>query len=777
MDNVRPRRASGQQVRAVARWVAGAFILLMGDAAGLSAQIVPTLSSLDPASLVPGDGTSTVIFTGSGFTSGSTVTANGVTIPANYVSATSISVPVPPTSPSDVPRPLAFDVAVTSPTGLRSNPLPFILNPVPTPGAPTITGLPISSMLAGNAPFTAVISGTGFTSDSVLRANDIALPSTFVSPTALQVVVSTVPASVVPVRQLFAISVVNGGASSNHLPFALLPPDAQMPRDPSLTPTDVQTVIARRPSRQRRGRRSTLMPTDVQAVIAQAVTQAISLGSKVTVAVTDREGNVLGVFRMAGAPDKTVIGVAGKPPGGLQGTEVPATFAAISKAGTASFFATNGNAFTTRTAGFIIQEHFPTGISFTSSGPLFGVQFSSLPCTDVKQPPLPLGLSGDPGGVPLYKDGVPVGGIGVEGDGQYTVDTNPRDDDLSLEEIVAVAGSRGFEAPASIRATEILVNGIRLPFINGNPSFTGVIIPFSDLPGTVDPAFPIRSSPGTAFQSATLRGVQGTVDPRFFPPIDSPSTTAQKLTASDVETILAQGAQQAEITRAAIRMPLGDRARVNIAVVDAEGRVLGLFRTQDSPVFGVDVSVQKARSAAFFSNSQAASLLGGAGFSRYVDQAGRDGLRVDGSVAFSDRALGFLSRPLFPDGIDNTANGPFSVPLFEFSPFNDGLQLDLVLDTLARIINGVPQPAGRSFCGDIPNIPNGLQIFPGSVPLYKEGRLVGGIGVSGDGVDQDDIVAAMGSRGFEAPPGIRADQVFVRGVRLPYVKFPRQPDL
>jgi hypothetical protein len=94
----------------------------MGDAAGLSAQIVPTLSSLDPASLVPGDGTSTVTIPGSGFTYGATVTANGVTIPANYVSATSISVPVPPISPSDVPRPLAFDVAVTSPTGLRRRP-------------------------------------------------------------------------------------------------------------------------------------------------------------------------------------------------------------------------------------------------------------------------------------------------------------------------------------------------------------------------------------------------------------------------------------------------------------------------------------------------------------------------------------------------------------------------------------------------------------------------------------------------------------------------------
>jgi hypothetical protein len=35
----------------------------------------------------------------------------------------------------------------------------------------------------------------------------------------------------------------------------------------------------------------------------------------------------------------------------------------------------------------------------------------------------------------------------------------------------------------------------------------------------------------------------------------------------------------------------------------------------------------------------------------------------------------------------------------------------------------------------------------------------------------------MASAGFEAPVAIRSDRVFVRGVRLPFTKFPRQPDL
>jgi len=53
--------------------------------------------------------------------------------------------------------------------------------------------------------------------------------------------------------------------------------------------------------------------------------------------------------------------------------------------------------------------------------------------------------------------------------------------------------------------------------------------------------------------------------------------------------------------------------------------------------------------------------------------------------------------------------------------------------------------------------------------------LVGGLGVSGDGVDQDDYVTNGGTAGFEAPANIRADQIMDQGVRLPYFKFPRNP--
>lgn len=62
----------------------------------------------------------------------------------------------------------------------------------------------------------------------------------------------------------------------------------------------------------------------------------------------------------------------------------------------------------------------------------------------------------------------------------------------------------------------------------------------------------------------------------------------------------------------------------------------------------------------------------------------------------------------------------------------------------------------------------GLIEFPGGVPLYKDGKLVGAIGVSGDGVEQDENVADAGAKGFDAPKAIRIDTVTDGGV--PYTK-------
>ena len=87
---------------------------------------------------------------------------------------------------------------------------------------------------------------------------------------------------------------------------------------------------------------------------------------------------------------------------------------------------------------------------------------------------------------------------------------------------------------------------------------------------------------------------------------------------------------------------------------------------------------------------------------------------------------------------------------------------------------------GTNFRHASPTPQNGVVFFPGSSGVYMDlaggRRIVGGFGVSGDGVDQDDVVTSFGITGFDPPPNLRADMFFVRGVRLPYLKFPRNPE-
>ena len=297
----------------------------------------------------------------------------------------------------------------------------------------------------------------------------------------------------------------------------------------------------------------------------------------------------------------------------------------------------------------------------------------------------------------------------------------------------------------------------------------------------------VRASLPSEFVTVTLGDAPaGRINTRLFPAGAASFASTVDLSSAEVVRLLTQAARQAFLTRAAIRQPLNSAAEVNITVCDADGKILGIFSTADAPIFGFDVSAQKARSAAFFSHADAANRLRNAGFGAFVTASEQDGLRLTGAQAFSDRAIGFLARPFYPDGIDRTPNGPYSVPSANFSPFNVGLQVSLIaqpfFENLLLFINNVDVAAGTDAltkpcpAAGLASLANGLQIFPGSVPLYKNGKLIGAIGVSGDGVDQDDIIAAMGSTGFEAPENIRTDQVFVRGTRLPYVKFPRNPN-
>lgn len=269
--------------------------------------------------------------------------------------------------------------------------------------------------------------------------------------------------------------------------------------------------------------------------------------------------------------------------------------------------------------------------------------------------------------------------------------------------------------------------------------------------------------------------------------------------AADVEDIINQGIAAADKVRAAIRLKAvgssaanlktnpGPRTRMVFAVTDKDGNVLGIYRMKDATVFSIDVAVAKARNTSYYADTSQLQDI-----DRVDDNHdGTPDTSVPAGAAFSNRTFRFLAEPRFPQGADTSKPGAFSI-------LNDpGFKNNLLkssnpnINTGAVENSGAPQAytdfqsvlgfdafnPGRNFRNpnNIAN-QNGIVFFPGSAPLYnKAGVLIGGFGVSGDGVDQDDVVTFAGQNGFTAPHNLRADQFFVRGVRLPYQKFNRNP--
>lgn len=437
----------------------------------------------------------------------------------------------------------------------------------------------------------------------------------------------------------------------------------------------------------------------------------------------------------------------------------------------------------------------------------------------------PLGLSADPGGMPLYENGVVVGGIGVEIDGVYGDDPDITDVDGDDEEYVALAGLAGFAAPAAITADKITVDGTALRFSDATvdrlrtapasaPAFAtldGGVGAFVAVAGFYagagaragaaygSEASGIRPATASEFDDPDAFILTNGSGANRYPPIAGKdgAAVAAPLTATETRTLLEEAFKVMARARGQIRRPLDSRAQVTISVVDSYGDILGIVRGPDAPVFGTDVSLQKARTAAFFSGRHAAADLAAdttnpevPGFVAAARAFFGDQTALTGKLAFSDRAAGDISRPFFPDGQVDEPNGPFSRPIGDFNPFSTGLQSALVM----RNLLGLGHP---DRCTELPDVTpghnrlqNGIQIFPGSVPVYRGDTLVGGIGVSGDGIDQDDMIGFLGAYnagrrvgGIGLPaPAIRSDRIVVTladssKVRLRFVGCPFAPFL
>jgi uncharacterized protein GlcG (DUF336 family) len=409
------------------------------------------------------------------------------------------------------------------------------------------------------------------------------------------------------------------------------------------------------------------------------------------------------------------------------------------------------------------------------------------------------GIATLPGGIPIYKNGQVVGGIGVffPGTTGYATEENsalstiydPTRGDRSLEAewiaFAAAGGTRVAIGTAPLFPVDDL-NGVTLPVGFGLPSgridLVGITLDIFGPGGAagIDLLAQVgagvgRGSPNDGTNQVIVAGDpnltrDGVVVPSGWLVLPH---DGDGVTAADVIQIVSNGIAEANDTRAAIRLPLGSRSKMVFAVADRQGEIVGLFRTPDATVFSIDVAVAKARNVSYYANPtqlQPIDLVPG----------------VPAGVAFTNRTFRFLGEPRFPEGIDGAPPGPFSqLNDGGADPFS-GRQVGPRLPASAyqSVVGFDAFNPGTNFRAPTdPRNQNGIVFFPGSVPLYSAAApgvsrvLIGGFGVSGDGVDQDDVVALGGTDGYFVPQNIlRADQVFVRGIRLPYQKFNRNPE-
>jgi len=308
----------------------------------------------------------------------------------------------------------------------------------------------------------------------------------------------------------------------------------------------------------------------------------------------------------------------------------------------------------------------------------------------------------------------------------------------------------------------VLIDGVRLPFF-------GTCTNIPCIRKTLQTQ-PTGSAPGNFSDGTIIAGPRDGIqapEGYIIGPKGPDQPRTGSLTVDDVRRIIDQSVAAALQTRAMIRLPINQPTRMTMSIADETGDILALFRMVDGTVFSSDVAMTKARNAYYFSTPEGyrdlRQVVDTNPYERYTwtpDPPPGKGW------AITARTLSFGGQPIFPPGIDlerKAVPGPF-FPLFVFDSKNACTM-------------------GPSFGPNSTN-PNlsGILWFPGSTPLYRGDQLIGGLGVSGDGVSQDDIVSQLGSIGFHPPDALRVDNSIIKNpkgeqVRLPYLKLPRNPSI
>src|SRR5229473_584865 len=385
---------------------------------------------------------------------------------------------------------------------------------------------------------------------------------------------------------------------------------------------------------------------------------------------------------------------------------------AVALARTGAFFSNDQAPLSSRTVRFISGIHFPPGVMNQPPADLYGIENTNRGCTLV--------------GNPAFENKIPPslalgGGFGL---GVLTGKSDAMD-------FNATAVNPG---GVPIFYKNVVVGGIGVVTTSSNlnvAEFAAFAGATAARGGPTDTFGPSPAAPGVVFIAGiALPFVSQTARPAGF--------SAGPATGTGTYVVAPANSQG--------QPPEGD------LIVPAAGPLGGLSTADVRQILdNAEATANTTRAAIRLPpGSKARNMV-------YFNSGMRTAADLSGvpmGTAVTNRTISFGAQPLYPPGIDGSSAGPF---------FN------LYTMDLAN-------PCTQGFQGGAANAnKSGIVFFPGSAGLFRNGALVGGLGVSGDGVDQDDYVMNGGIEGFEAPAAIRADQVMDQGVRLPYFKFPRNP--
>ena len=186
---------------------------------------VPHIASASPSTVLAGSQLPNITLSGTNFVSQSIVTVNNTNRPSSFINSTSLQVGL---NPSDVATAGTLQITVINPAapppappnGGASNPFSFlVVNPFPT-----LSTLAPTSAAAGAATATTLtLSGTGFTSTSVIELNGGARPTNFVSATTLTTTLTPGDLASAGVDQVQVFNSGPGGGTSTIAAFPINP--------------------------------------------------------------------------------------------------------------------------------------------------------------------------------------------------------------------------------------------------------------------------------------------------------------------------------------------------------------------------------------------------------------------------------------------------------------------------------------------------------------------------------------------------------------------------